>query len=98
MPTDQDAGPITIIAPVPWWWRAWLRFSWVVAERCILIKRQLHRLSFIHIAHWGLVSPSHVREPLETSYIVFQSNYDGPAPEYIEAFVYNVSPLIRGIW
>ena len=29
---------------------------------------------------------------------MFQSNYDGPAPEYIEAFVYNVSPLIRGIW
>jgi hypothetical protein len=93
----QEIAPITVLTPIPRYWSWWLRATWPFADRSARIKRPLLALSFIHAAHWGMVK----RVPgqrLPSRYILFQSNYDGPAREYAEAFARNVAWHIRGMW
>jgi hypothetical protein len=87
---------ITVITPVPWWWDAILR-----ANFCRLRRRRARRsknmsdlkqLSFISFAHW-----SPVRLP-SGRYLVFQSNFNGAAKQYVEAFSRIVTWGMRGLW
>ena len=97
-------APITVITAVsrPWSW--WLRLTWPRADRSVFIKRPLLRLSFIHVAHWALIDriPASAgrrrARRLPTPYVVFQSNFDGPAAEYAEAFALEMPWRIRGLW
>jgi hypothetical protein len=103
MATDSSrrVAPITVITPVRRLWSLWLRLSWPVADASRIVKRPLLKLSFIHAAHWGLVDRLAVaggRRRLPTPYVVFQSNFDGPATEYAEAFAIMVPWRIRGLW
>jgi hypothetical protein len=102
-PSVNQIAPITVITPVrrPWSW--WLRLTWPGSDRSAFIKRPLLRLSFIHVAHWALIDrlPASARrrtQRLPTPYVVFQSNFDGPAREYAEAFALEVPWRIRGLW
>jgi hypothetical protein len=93
-------SPITVITPVrrPWSW--WLRLTWLYADRSAFVKAPILRLSFIHAAHWGLFDriPAAGSGRLPTPYILFQSNFDGPAFEYAEAFALEMPWRIRGLW
>jgi hypothetical protein len=97
-------APITVLTPVPRIWSWWLRLSWLFADRSRWIKRPLLALSFIHAAHWGLMDrlPAAGRRRgalrLPAPYVVFQSNFDGPAREYAEAFAIKVAWRINGLW
>jgi hypothetical protein len=92
-PSPSEIAPITVITPVRRVWSWWLRLSWPPSDRGLWIKRPLLRLRFIHVAHWGLVDRG-----LPTPYILFQSNFDGPAREYAEAFSLEMPWRIRGLW
>jgi hypothetical protein len=94
-------SPITIISPVRPWWAAWLRATWPLARHSSLVTRPLVRLGFINFAHWSLFDrvPASARggdaRRLPQPYILFQSNFNGPAPLYIDAF----SLVVRGrLW
>jgi hypothetical protein len=93
-------SPITVITPVrrPWSW--WLRLTWPGSDRSGSIKAPILRLSFIHAAHWGLFDriPSTKSRRLPTPYVLFQSNFDGLAFEYAEAFALEMPWRIRGLW
>jgi hypothetical protein len=93
----REIKPITVLTPIPRYWSWWLRATWPFADRSAFIKRPLLALSFIHVAHWGLVKrlPGH---RLRHRYILFQSNYDGETKEYAEAFARNVAWRVRGMW
>ena len=97
-------APITVLTPVPRIWSWWLRLSWPFADRSRWIKRPLRALSFIHAAHWGLMdrlpadAPRRRARRLPSPYVVFQSNFDGPAAEYAEAFAIKVPRHIKGLW
>jgi|Tabmets5t2r1_1033131.scaffolds.fasta_scaffold07894_2 hypothetical protein len=99
-PGSPTISPITIITPVrrPWSW--WLRRTWPGSDRSAFIKAPILRLSFIHAAHWGLFDriPATGSDPLPTPYILFQSNFDGRAFEYAEAFALEMPWRIRGLW
>jgi hypothetical protein len=103
MATDSGrrVAPITVISPVRRLWSLWLRLSWPVADASRIVKRPLLKLGFIHAAHWGLVDRLAVAGGwwrLPTPYVVFQSNFDGPAKEYAEAFAITVPWRIRALW
>jgi hypothetical protein len=105
---NRDTAPITIITPIRGFWRQWLLATWPGADRWPVertwIKRPLLALNFIHVAHWALFTRLPARAPrpratrLPTPYILFQSNYDGPAEEYIETFAFRVAWRIYGLW
>jgi hypothetical protein len=100
----SEISPITVITPVRRVWSWWLRLTWPPADHGLWIKRPALRLQFIHVAHWGLIDrlPASVARGrarrLPSPYIVFQSNFDGPAPEYAEAFSVEMPWRIRGLW
>ena len=89
---------ITVITPVPVWWDATLRANFRRLERRrrrgrrSRIMSNLERLSFISFAHW-----SPVRLP-SGRYLVFQSNFNGAAKQYVEAFARIVTWGMRGLW
>lgn len=103
-PSPPAIAPITVLTPVPRIWSWWLRLSWPFADRSRWIKRPLRALSFIHAAHWGLMdripadAPRRRGSRLPSPYVVFQSNFDGPAKEYAEAFAIKVAWRINGLW
>lgn len=104
MSGDRAISPITVLTPAPSYWALWLVLSWFFADRSAFIKRPLLALRFIHVAHWGLVgrvpqkAARRHRRPLPRTYIVFQSNFDGPPQEYAEAFAIKVPGRIFGMW
>jgi hypothetical protein len=104
VPSPPEISPITVLTPVRPIWGWWLRLSWLYADRSRWIKRPLLALSFIHAGHWGLMDRLPARGPrrgarrLPAPYVVFQSNFDGPATEYAEAFAITVAWRINGLW
>jgi hypothetical protein len=103
-PSPQAISPITVLTPVRRVWSWWLRATWPFADQSRWIKRPLLALSFIHVAHWGLMDrvpaagPRRRARRLPSPYVVFQSNFDGPAQEYAEAFAIKVAWRINGLW
>jgi hypothetical protein len=103
-PSPPAISPITILTPVRRVWSWWLRATWPGADRWRWIKRPLLALGFIHAAHWGLIDrvpaagPRRRARRLPSPYVVFQSNFDGPAAEYAEAFAIKVAWRINGLW
>lgn len=101
---------ITVITPIPWWWAVWLRFNFWRAGLSRRLKgpsrteRDLATLSFIGFAHWGVVARVPARagflrsRRLRPRCLVFQSNFNGFAAEYIEAFSRILATGMRAIW
>jgi hypothetical protein len=89
---------ITVLTPVPAWWSAWLRLNFRRLERRrrrgrrSRIMGDLESLAFISYAHWGLVRLRSGR------YLVFQSNFNGAAKQYVEAFARIITWGMRGLW
>lgn len=88
----ERATPLTILTPLRRWWTPWVRFIWLVAAITPLVARPLRKLSFIHFAHWSLITRwppdrSALREAgVELPWMLFQTNYNGSAEQYIAAF------------
>jgi hypothetical protein len=104
MGAEDRVAPITIISPVRRWWAWWLKFSWPLARRNPIFTLPLVRLGFINFAHWGLFDrvPARARRRearrMPQPYIVFQSNFNGPADLYIDAFSLVVPYRISLLW
>jgi hypothetical protein len=93
---------VVVISPVRRWWGLWLRLSWPSADRLPFLKRTLVQLSFIHVAHWSLLSRSppvgHDRRRLPHAYLIFQSNFNDDLTAYIDAFALIVPWRMRLMW
>src|SRR3954454_9379626 len=90
--------PLTVLSPVPRWWGAWARLTWLVARLLRgMVQRPLRDLSFIHFAHWSLVArwpsdPAVSPDAAADRTLVFLTNFDGSDIQYIDSFV-RVVPL-----
>jgi hypothetical protein len=89
------ARALTAVGPLrsgPRYW--WLRLQFLTRRHIAVIRnsraRALRRLSFIHFARWVLISElpeaDGTRRRLRPIYMYFESNFDGPFEEYIDAF------------
>ena len=96
--------PLTVLSPVPRWWGAWARLTWLVARLGRgLVQRPLRDLSFIHFAHWSLVDrwpPDPAVSPDESAdrTLVFLTTFDGSDIQYIDAFVRVVPFQIEALY
>jgi hypothetical protein len=96
--------PLTVLSPVPLWWSIWVRLTWLVAALAGgAVQRRLRDLSFIHFAHWSLVT----RWPRDATVspddiaprtLVFLTNFDGSGIQYIDAFVRIVPTQIEALY
>ena len=92
-----------MVTPAPGWWAAWLRFEFAALALVKRVLRQrepsrpVRRLSFISFAHWAVVRSVGGRR-LPHPYILFQSNFNGAAAEYVEAFARGLTWRMRGLW
>ena len=90
------ARALTAIGPLaPGRRYRWLLFGFWLRRHVGLYRNQrarsLRRLSFIHFARWALIrdlpdADGTSRRPLSPVYMYFESNFNGPFEEYIEAF------------
>src|SRR5262249_1571221 len=68
------------------------------------LAKPLADLSFIHYAHWAIVSripfngAPQIRERLHYRYLLFESNFNGTWDQYIEAFSEAVGQRMSAIW
>src|SRR3954471_20107600 len=85
--------PLTVLSPVPRWWAAWARLTWLGARLGRgLVQRPLRDLWFIHFAHWCLVprwpsDPAVSPDDAADRTLVFLTTFDGSNIQYIDAFV-----------
>jgi hypothetical protein len=93
-------GPL---APGPRYWKLRGAFflrrtvSWYRNRRA----GDLRRLSFIHFARWVLIKDlpdGASRRPLRPIYLYFESNFNGPFEEYIDAFADVLTGAMQGIF
>jgi hypothetical protein len=104
------ATAIVIVTPIPRWWAIFLRVEfWLVALlrrvlRSKLPSRAVRRLSFISFARWAVIYNVPVKarrgrvRRLPHPYVVFQSNFNGQAQEYFEAFARGLKWRMRLLW
>src|SRR3954449_313875 len=96
--------PLTVLSPVPLWWSIWVRFTWLVATLAGgAVQRRLRDLSFIHFAHWSLVTrwPRDVTvspDDAAPRTLVFLTSFDGSDIQYIDAFVRVVPEQIEALY
>jgi hypothetical protein len=83
------ATPLTVISPIRWWWKPWVRFTWLIARRVPMVAAPLRRLQFIHFARWAL---------LPGRRLLFLTSFDGSDIQYIEAFVRVVPGRINALY
>src|ERR671929_159701 len=96
--------PLTVLSPVPRWWGAWARLTWLVARLARgLVQKPLRDLSFIHFAHWSLVDrwppdPAVSPDDAADRTLVFLTTFDGSDIQYIDAFVRVVPFQIEALY
>src|SRR5437868_13598928 len=103
MQRGDRAEAVTIISPIHRWWSPWLRVTWPISDPVWLLKRDLVRLGFIHIAHWSLIARMPPRPRLRGKrlphpFVIFQSNFNDDLNAYIDPFALVVPWRIRGVW
>ena len=93
-----------MLSPVKPGWSLWLRLLFFILGSLPALARPLAQLSFIHYAHWALLrripfngSPQ-VRERLNYTYLLFESNFNGTWDQYIEAFSEALGDRMSAIW
>src|SRR3954470_3991447 len=90
--------PLTVLSPVPRWWGAWARLTWLVARLLRgVVQGPLRDLSFLPFAHWALgprwpPAPAVSPDAAADRTLVFLTNFDGSDIQYIDSFV-RVVPL-----
>ena len=102
------ATAITTISPMRWWKSYILRFlfrmiTWGFFAK---IQKRLLRLSFIHFAHWAIISRNqfpHLSDDQphdrpHYDYLFFVSNFNGSWDQYIDAFSEVVPTGLDNIW
>jgi hypothetical protein len=96
--------PLTVLSPVPRWWSLWVRVTWLASALLGgVVQRRLRALSFIHFAHWSLVSrwpadPAVSPDRHAARTLMFLTNFDGSDIQYIDAFVREVPDQIEALY
>jgi hypothetical protein len=60
--------------------------------------RPLERLAFIFFARWTIVDELPPARRLKSSYLLFESNFDGSRAEYLDAFADRLPTRIAALW
>jgi hypothetical protein len=88
---------LTLFTPVRRAWRPFLRLGFFAAWHAKVFNRHILQFNFIKFVRWTIVRDL-PGEGLSYSYMLFESNFDGPWQHYIDAFAYVIPKDIRLTW
>ena len=88
---------LTLLTPVRPSWLLFLRLGFFVSWHAKVFNRHILQFNFIKYVRWTVVRDL-PGEGLKTSYMLFESNFDGPWQHYIDAFAYVIPNDIRFVW
>jgi hypothetical protein len=87
---------LTLFTPIRPQWLLFLKTGFRLAKYVPLAQRHILQFTFIKFVRWSIVRlPG---ERLHYSYLLFESNFDGPWQHYIDAFAYVIPRDIRITW
>jgi hypothetical protein len=108
LPDDRNvygrARAITVMSPIKPGWTLFLRVLLWLFQTFPRLSEPLVRLSFIHFAHWNIVTripengPPQAPERLNYHYSLFLSNFNGSWDDYIDAFSRNLTLQMKLLW
>jgi hypothetical protein len=78
----------------------WLRTLFAASARWGWVTEPLRRLAFIHFARWTIVDrlPGGVGARLSPPWLLFESNFEGDLPRYIDTFARILPVRMRSVW
>ncbi len=88
---------LTLLTPVRPSWLLFLRLGFFVSWHAKVFNRHILQFNFIKFVRWTVVRDL-PGEGLSYSYMLFESNFDGPWQHYIDAFAYVIPKDIRLTW
>jgi hypothetical protein len=88
---------LTLFTPVRRQWLPFLRLAFLVSWHAKVFNRHILQFNFIKFVRWTIVRDL-PGEGLNYSYMLFESNFDGPWQHYIDAFAYVIPKDIRLTW
>lgn len=95
---------LTLFTPIRKQWVPVLRTAMWFGKWAPVAQRHILQFNFIHFVRWTVIgklpyngSPQQ-RDTLNYPYLFFESNFDGPWQQYIDAFAYCIPGDIRFVW
>jgi hypothetical protein len=88
---------LTLFTPIRRQWLWFLRIGLRLTRHVPFMKRHILQFNFIKFVRWTVV-PRLDGEKLHYPYLFFESNFDGPWQQYIDAFAYVIPTDIRVTW
>jgi hypothetical protein len=95
---------LTLFTPIRRQWLPVLRTAMWLGKWAPFAQRHILQFNFIHFVRWIVIrdfpynGPPQEREALNYAYLFFESNFDGPWEDYIDAFAYCIPKDIRFVW
>ncbi|MGH9222746.1 MAG: hypothetical protein ACRD2W_02845 [Acidimicrobiales bacterium] len=103
--SNGRATAITVFTPIRPRLAPFNRLSFAIARQIVNpITSKVRRLSFIHFAWWAVVrripfnGPPQEPETLHSPYMVFESNFNGEWPDYIDTFGLEIPIRMWSVW
>jgi len=95
---------LTLFSPIRKRWTPVLRVAMWFGKWTPVAQNHILQFNFIHFVRWAVVrklpynGPPQERDVLNYPYLFFESNFDGPWRQYIDAFAYCIPGDIRFVW
>jgi hypothetical protein len=92
------ARALTLLTPVRPAWAPFLRLVMGTAHLHPMFRRHSLQFNFIYYVRWAIIDQFPSGEHKRYPYLLFESNFDVPWRQYIDAFAYVIPTDIRVIW
>jgi hypothetical protein len=89
---------LTLFSPVRWRWLLVAKAAFLAGKWVPLAQKHILQFDFIHYVRWVHVRKLPDGQTLKRAHLFFESNFDGPWQDYIDAFAYVIPRDIRFVW
>jgi hypothetical protein len=102
--TNGRVTAMTLITPLRPGWLWWQRLVFGFTRAVPSSTNRLRGLAYVHFGWWAILSrlpyngPPQRPERLNNRYLVFESNFDGAWPPYIDAFGQVLRWRVNALW
>jgi hypothetical protein len=89
---------LTLFTPIRTPWLPVAKAAFLLGKFVPLAQKHILQFDFIHYVRWVHVRKLPDGQTLKHAHLFFESNFDGPWQDYIDAFAYVIPRDIRFVW